>query len=112
MLTAAGMLCAASPASAGQARAVLSVSATVTPSCQVARLEGEPSPLVACSSGAAFSTRTSAGHDERPLEQASDILGAPVRSGERVAFTGAVQPADAHDAEGSEPATRYLTVSY
>jgi hypothetical protein len=109
----AAAICAASPAAAGQSRAVLSVSAIVTPSCRVVHQpHAQPAPQVACSTGTGFSTMTSARHGEQPLEQAAALLGAPVRSGEGVRFTAALEAGDGDQSPAAAPATQYLTISY
>ena len=108
---AACLLAAAAPAAAGQARAILTVTATVAPACSVDRRPAARYGAdIACSTGANVSTRTAARHDERPLEEAATILGAPVRSSAGIAFTA---PARAASSEPADPgATRYLTISY
>jgi hypothetical protein len=113
-LATAAMLCAAaSPAAAEQSRAVLSVTAIVAPTCQVIhRPQAQPAPQVACSTGAGFSTMTSARRGEQPLERATTILGAPVRNAAGISFTSAHQPADGGGDAAAAPATQYLTISY
>ena len=108
---AACLLAAATPAAAGQARAILTVTATVAPACSVERRPAARHGAdIACSTGAKVSTRTATRHDERPLDEAATILGSPVRSSGGVAFTA---PARAASPEPADPgATRYLTISY
>jgi hypothetical protein len=110
-LAAAAALCAAAPAAASEARAVLSVSAIVSPACQVVhRADARPAPQVACSTGAGFSTMTSPRLGDRPIERAAAILGAPVRSADGVLLTGTVQSADARQDEAQ--ASQFLTITY
>ena len=115
-IAAAGLalLAAAAPtqAAAAENRAALSVSATVTPSCQIDR-ESAARHAIACSAGTSFSTATVAHRDEKPLSDAAAILGAPVRSERGIQFAAAVRPAAAlAAATADEAATRYLTITY
>lgn len=98
-------------AAAGQARAVLSVTATVVPACSIER-GPTASPDIACSSGATVTTKTSARHDEQPLDEAAAILGAPVlRSGD-VIFTAPVRAASALAPGAGANQPQYLTITY
>lgn len=92
---------------------MLSVSATVLPACAVQRSSSTSHRAeVACSSGTGFSTMTAARHDERPLAEASEMLGAPVLRGRRIAFTRPMQVANAAGAISEPAGTRYLTITY
>jgi hypothetical protein len=103
---------APSHAAAGEARATLSVSAVVAPSCQIDR-ESAARHAVACSAGTSFSTSTVAHRDEKPLSEAALILGAPERGARGIEFAAPVRPAAMASASASdEAATRYLTITY
>lgn len=112
------LLAGAPAAAAEQARAVLSVTATVLPACTVALEQRQQLRAdIACSTGASVSTMTAARHDERPLGEAEALLGAPVRRAGTVVFTAqaAAPPASGASAESGEsaaPGARYLTVTY
>lgn len=108
------LLLASAPAAAEQARAVLSVSAVVTPACAVDRGRAARSSVaVACSSGASVSTMTATRHDEQPLDEAAEILGAPMRRDGGVVFTAPVRAAaQTNAAKAADGGTRYLTVTY
>lgn len=103
---------APSHAAASEARATLSVSAIVAPSCQIDR-ESAARHAVACSAGTSFSTSTVAHRDEKPLSDAAAILGAPQRGAQGIEFAAPVRPAALASADTShEAATRYLTITY
>ena len=113
-LAAAALLAAGSPAAAERAQAVLSVTAIVAPSCQVAhRPAARHAADIACSTGTLFSTMTATSHGEQPLDDATAILGAPVRGEDGVRFTAPLQPAsnDGKNDDG-DGGTRYLTITY
>lgn len=101
---------AAAPAAAGQSRAVLSVSAVVTPSCQIER-EGAGRSAVACSAGTRFSTATIASHEERPLDEAAAILGGPARGTHGVEFAAPIR-ATVEASSPEDRAVRYHTITY
>ena len=108
------LLLAASPsqAAASDARATLSVSAIVAPSCRIDS-ESAARHAVACSAGTSFSTATVAHRDEKPLSDAAAMLGAPVRSARGIEFAAPVRPAAVASAGSTgEAATRYLTITY
>jgi hypothetical protein len=108
------LLLAAAPsgAAASEARATLSVSAIVVPSCQIDR-ESAARHAVACSAGTSFSTSTVAHRDEKPLSDAAAILGAPERGAQGIEFAAPVRAAAMASADTSdEAATRYLTITY
>lgn len=107
---ACAFLLAAAPASAGEIRATLSVAAVVAPSCRVGRRPAATAEI-ACSTGASVSTWVAARADERPLDEAATMLGAPVRSDGRVRFTSAA-PGPVPAAAAGGDATRYLTITY
>jgi len=107
-VSALALVFATAPAEAGQARAVMSVTAIVSPACSVALRE---SAAMACSTGASVSTITTARPDEQPLAQAEALLGRPVRRGRAIAFTTRVAPAQPPKA-GVQPGLRYLTITY
>lgn len=96
-------------AAAGEARATLSVSATVVPSCRIDQ-EDALRHAVACSSAASFSTTTVTRRDEKPLHEAALILGTPVRGARGIEFAAPVRPAAA--AGNPDATTRYLTITY
>ncbi len=101
-----------SPAAAADARAVLTVTATVLPACAVAQRPGaRHNADIACSTGARLGTMTSASNDEQPLREAAALLGRPLRSDGSVRLTAPVAPASA-TAGTVEGGTRYLTVTY
>lgn len=106
---------APAPAAAREARAVLSVTATVVPSC---RIEHRPAARhqaeMACSTGAGAATSTVGGHGERPLAEAAAILGAPARGTRGIEFAAPVQAlvAEAEIQGADEGRARYLTISY
>ena len=101
-----------SAAAAGEARAVLSVTAEVLPACSVAQRPAQRHAAdVACSAGARVSTMTTAYGDEQPLREAAAILGTPVLRGGQVRLTAPVAPAAA-TAAAVENGARYLTVTY
>lgn len=110
------MILASAPAAAGQARAVMTVSATVAPVCSVAlQPSARDRAEIACSSGAEVSTMTAGRHDEQPLQEAEALLGAPVRRGGAVVFTAppaSDAPGAATTADPAEPTARYLTITY
>jgi hypothetical protein len=112
------LLLAAAPsqAAAGEARATLSVSAIVAPSCKIDQ-ESAARHAVACSAGTSFSTATVAHRDEKPLSDAAAILGAPARSARGIEFAAPVRPAvmasaGAGAGAAGDAATRYLTITY
>lgn len=107
------LLFSAAPAAAnGEARAVLSVTATVVPACSVEREPaGRYGAAIACSTGATVTTRTARGHDERPLDEASAILGAPLRRRGDVVFTAPVRAASPA-AAGAPARPQYFTITY
>lgn len=107
------LLVGATPAAAGQARASLSVTATVVPACAIRQHSGA-GHAVACSTGARVTTMTARRHDEQPLHEASAILGGPVRRGGDVVFTAPLRlpPADADEVKAGEAQQRYLTLTY
>jgi hypothetical protein len=104
-------LLGSAPAAAGQARAVMSVTAVVSPACSI---ELRPSQRqradIACSTGAAVSTMTAEGHGERPLADAEARLGSPVRRGGAIAFTAPIAPEPAETI--ADTGLRYLTITY
>jgi hypothetical protein len=104
------LLSAAAPAAAGQARAVLSVSAVVTPGCQIERGDAAR-PAVACSAETRFSTATVARRDEKPLDEAASILGTPARGTRGIEFAAPVRASAAVYAPEAS-STRYLTITY
>lgn len=115
-IAAAGLalLLAAAPsaAAASEARATLSVSAIVAPSCQIDR-ESAARHAVACSAGTSFSTSTVAHRDEKPLSDAALILGAPARGARGIEFAAPLRPAVVASVDtAGEAATRYLTITY
>ena len=95
-----------SPAAAEQARAILSVTATVLPTCQVSAGGGETDAQVQCSSGTSWTSATATRTGTRPLDQAASILGAPMRDSGRVVLSG-----DAGAAQRTGT-TSYLTITY
>ena len=103
---------AAAAASASEARATLSVSAIVAPSCQIDR-ESAARHAVACSAGTSFSTSTVSHRDEKPLSDAAALLGAPERGARGIEFAAPLRPAAmASSGTTDEAATRYLTITY
>jgi hypothetical protein len=99
---------AATPAAANEVRSTMSVSAWVEPTCGI----GPSDPSIPCSAGPGFSAMTAARADERPLDEAAAILGAPVRDGEAVRLTAPVRPSR-RALEAAEPApTSYRTITY
>jgi hypothetical protein len=106
------MLAAALPtaAAAEQTRATLSVSAVVQPSC---RIDGRSAGAqgVACSSGERIPAATIAYRDEKPLEDAAAMLGAPTRGARGIEFGASARPAAAQSNE-DRGTTRYLTLTY
>jgi hypothetical protein len=101
-----------STATAGEARAVLTVTATVVPACSVEHREAARHRAdVSCSTGATVTTRTAGRHDERPLDEAAAILGTPLRRSGGVVFTGPVRSASASPA-GEPGRPQYLTITY
>lgn len=108
-LAGAALLAAAlfpAPAAAEQARAILSVTATVLPTCQVSA-GASAGPEVRCSSGTSWTSATATRTGSRPLDQAASILGAPVRDSGRVVLSG-----DAGAAQRTTGTTSYLTITY
>jgi hypothetical protein len=102
----------AAPAAAEQARATLSVTATVVPACAI-RTHPSTGHAVACSSGASVATMTARRHDEQPLDEAAAILGAPVRRSGDVIFTASPRPPAAEaDEKAGDAQQRYLTITY
>jgi hypothetical protein len=111
------LLLAAAPSAAAaataEARATLSVTAIVAPSCQIDRRDAA-SHAIACSVGTAFSTSTIGHRDEKPLREAAAILGAPARGARGIEFAAPLRAAAAlaQADTGDEAATRYLTITY
>jgi hypothetical protein len=108
---AALLLAAAAPAAAEQSRATLSVTAVVAPACRVEAGQG-PDRSVACSPGTSFSAATVTRRDERPIDAAAAILGAPARGARGIMFAGPVQAPAAASEAASPGGTRYLTLTY
>lgn len=113
---AAGILLAATfptAAAAEQARATLSVSATVQPSC---RMDGRSAGAqgIACSTGERVPAATIGYRGEKPLDDAAAMLGAPTRGARGIEFGGAARPAAGPAAPSNEDrgTTRYLTLTY
>lgn len=109
------MLAAAFPtaASAEQARATLSVSAVVQPSC---RIDGRSAGAqgIACSTGERIPAATIAYRGEKPLDDAAAMLGAPTRGARGIEFSGPARSAVDPAAPSNEDrgTTRYLTLTY
>lgn len=113
---AAGILLAAAfptAAAAEQARATMSVSATVQPSC---RIDGRSAGAqgIACSTGEHIPAATIAYRGERPLDDAAAMLGAPTRGARGIEFTGPARSSSDSAAPSNEDrgTTRYLTLTY
>lgn len=113
---AAGILLAAAVpgvAAAEQSRATLSVSATVQPSC---RIDGRSAGAqgIACSTGERIPAATIAYRDEKPLDDAAAMLGAPTRGARGIEFGGPARPSSDSAAPSNEDrgTTRYLTLTY
>lgn len=105
---------AALPSKAGQARAILSVTAVVAPSCRIDRdATSVHRADIACSAGASVSSATVHRAGEQPLAAAAAILGEPGRSRTGIAFAAPVQPASGGEPQvAAEAGTRYLTITY
>jgi hypothetical protein len=101
------LLLLATPASAEHSRAALTVSATVAPTCQV-----ESGGGATCSDGSRIAAITAARLDERPLDEAHVILGAPARQGGAIRFRGPVRPTRRAPDRGEPAPLRFHTISY
>jgi hypothetical protein len=107
------LLLAAAPsaAAAEQARAVLAVSAIVQPTCRIDAAAAGPHGI-ACSTGERIPHSSVAHSGEKPLDEASALLGAPARGARGVEFAGPVRAADPSSEAASGTSTRYLTLTY
>jgi hypothetical protein len=107
------LLLAATPAAAEEIRSTMAIRAWVAPTCQVESPDAEGgSARIACSEGTGYTAMTAARPDERPLNEAARILGAPVREDDTIRFTASVRPArDADDGAAPTP-LRYHTITY
>lgn len=100
----------AAPAGAAELRGSLGVRVEVVTSCRAAAAR----PRTACSHPMPVRTTTAARADERPLDEAAALLGAPVRGARGVRFTAPVRRVAA-ETEGEAPAAAAIlfhTISY
>jgi hypothetical protein len=106
------ILLAAPPAAAQETRSTMSVSVWVAPTCQVESTDADSRASIACSEGTGYTAMTAARPDERPLDEAALILGAPVHQDDTIRFTASVRPARSADDGAAPTPLRYHTITY
>ena len=104
------LFASASPAAAAEIRSTMRVAAEVVPSCTAATAGA----TTTCSHQISFQAITATRPDERPLDEASRILGLPGRDAAGVRFAAPVRAAasEAVDPGEASDGISYLTISY